>query len=50
MWKLCDGSRDFEQVVAAVTDDLRRAADVIRQDVQAFVDEMVNERLLDAGS
>ena len=50
VWKLCDGSRDFEQVVVAVTEIFDAPADVIRKDVKAFVDEMVSERLLDAGS
>ena len=50
VWKLCDGERDFDQVVAAVTEIFDAPEHVIRADVKAFVDEMVSERLLDAGS
>ena len=49
VWRLCDGERDFEAVVAAVCELFDAPADVIRADVRAFVDEMVSERLLDAG-
>jgi hypothetical protein len=49
VWGLCDGERDFDAVVVAVCDVFDAPVEVIRADVRAFVDEMVDERLLDAG-
>ena len=49
VWRLCDGERNFDAVVASVCEVFDAPVDVIRADVRAFVDEMVSERLLDAG-
>jgi hypothetical protein len=49
VWRLCDGERGFDAVVAAVCEVFDAPVEVIRADVRAFVDEMMDERLLDAG-
>ena len=47
VWRLCDGERDLDAIVAAVCELFDAPAEVIRADVRAFVDDMVGERLLD---
>ncbi len=47
VWELCDGSRTADEVIAAIGDTFDAPEDVIRQDVTAFVGELVDEQLLD---
>lgn len=42
IWQRCDGQNDFEQLVAAVVEEYEDApADEVRQDVQEFLDGML---------
>lgn len=52
IWDLCDGSRDVAALVDALCQDFEAPAETIEADVLAFLDEMVDEKLVvrEAGS
>jgi pyrroloquinoline quinone biosynthesis protein D len=46
VWDLCDGTRDVAAVVAAVSAEYDAAEETIAEDVLAFLEEMIDEKLL----
>ncbi|WP_370290697.1 PqqD family protein [Nocardioides sp.] len=46
IWKAIDGERDLEGVVAAVADEVFVEADVVRDDVLTFIDQLLGLGLL----
>jgi coenzyme PQQ biosynthesis protein PqqD len=46
VWELCDGSRDVAAVIAAVCQDYDAPPEVIEEDVRAFLEELVHEKLV----
>lgn len=50
VWRLCDGTRDVNGVVAGVLAAFDGPAEEVRRDVIAFVGELVDEGLLSRGA
>lgn len=46
VWDLCDGSREVSKVVEAICADFDAPAEMVREDVLAFLDEMAEEKLV----
>lgn len=46
VWDLCDGERGAAAIVAAIGDEFDAPEETIREDVLAFLQEMVDENLL----
>jgi hypothetical protein len=46
VWDLCDGTRDVDTVIAAVSAEYDAPVETIRADVQEFLQEMIDESLL----
>jgi hypothetical protein len=46
VWELCDGEHEVGGIVAAVSAEYDAAAEMIYEDVLAFLEEMADEKLL----
>ncbi len=46
IWDLCDGTREVREVIAAVEEEYESEPGVIEHDVEAFLSELLAERLL----
>ena len=46
VWDLCDGERDVASVIAAVSAEYDAPVETIHEDVQEFLQEMVDANLL----
>ncbi|HEV2845392.1 MAG TPA: PqqD family protein [Thermoanaerobaculia bacterium] len=46
VWDLCDGERGVGAIVSAVGDEFDAPEETIREDVLAFLQEMIDENLL----
>jgi len=47
IWKLCDGSHSKEQIVKSVYETFDAPIEQIGQDVEEFLQELVNKELLE---
>jgi coenzyme PQQ biosynthesis protein PqqD len=46
VWDLCDGTRDVDSVIAALSSEYEAPVETIREDVQELLEELVDENLL----
>ena len=46
VWELCDGARPVAEVIAAISDEYDAPPAQVGDDVLAFLQEMVDEKLL----
>lgn len=47
IWDLCDGTRDVAAIVAALCQDFDAPAETVEEDVLTFLDEMIEEKLVE---
>lgn len=46
VWDLCDGTRDVAAVITSISSEYDAPQEMITEDVQAFLEEMIDEELL----
>jgi hypothetical protein len=47
IWSLADGTRSVAEIAAEITDRYDAPAETVLRDVEAFVNELVDAKLLD---
>jgi hypothetical protein len=47
IWELCDGARTISEIARCIREEFDASGDPIEQDVQTFVEELAQDKLVD---